>query len=311
MKRSRWMTWGVFSRSVVGALAWTLAITVAAQAQGRGDRLKANEFLGTNEYLVSNNRAFFAIMQGDGNLVVYKGSGPADNMGFLWGIGAHAGSKFFAIQQSDGNFVVYKGSGPADNQGWQWGTQKTAGGGKFILVVQGDGNLCSYSGDQPSDGGRLWCSMVTGLPITWLPDGKQILSEGQFTKSDPVYYGQWQDGDQFKNTLGTWIKHGKFQRWVFVADGTLRQATDSSKCLRAFAINGIVATLACDGSEETKGWSYRASDRTIRKAGYPKGCLKTTVDGAGWRKPTFDQQSCLADQTPPSPYRNEAIWRFE
>ena len=34
--------------------------------------LKPNEYLTSNKYLVSDNKAFFLIMQSDGNLVVYK-----------------------------------------------------------------------------------------------------------------------------------------------------------------------------------------------------------------------------------------------
>ena len=39
-----------------------------------------------NEYLVSENKQYF-IVQGDGNAVVYRGSGPVDNHGAMWASG--------------------------------------------------------------------------------------------------------------------------------------------------------------------------------------------------------------------------------
>ncbi len=124
----------------------------------KGSMLKTDQFLSTNDYLVADNGLFFAIQQSDGNLCVYRGSGPGDNKGYLWGTQKTApGGKFFAIQQSDGNLCVYKGSGPGDNQGYLWGTQKTAQGGKFFAILQGDGNLCVYKGTGPADNqGYLW-----------------------------------------------------------------------------------------------------------------------------------------------------------
>jgi hypothetical protein len=42
------------------------------------------EVLGTDDYLVSDSGLFFAIMQSDGNLCVYRGSGPNNNHGLIW-----------------------------------------------------------------------------------------------------------------------------------------------------------------------------------------------------------------------------------
>jgi len=46
--------------------------------------LRTGDVMNTGQYMVSDNRAFYAVMQGDGNLCVYKGSGPGDTIGYLW-----------------------------------------------------------------------------------------------------------------------------------------------------------------------------------------------------------------------------------
>ena len=81
----------------------------------KGSFLATGQYLSVNDYLVSDNGQFFAVMQSDGNFVLYRGSGPSDNQGYIWSI-SHTSlptGQYFAIMQSDGNFVVYHGSDPA------------------------------------------------------------------------------------------------------------------------------------------------------------------------------------------------------
>lgn len=131
----------------------------------KGSFIALNQVLATNDYLVSNNRAFFAIMQGDGNLCVYRGSAPDANKGFLWGAlnKSQPNGAYFTVMQGDGNLCVYKGTGPADNQGFIWGAlNKSQPNGAYFAVMQDDGNLCVYKGSSPSDNqGFVWGSMAT------------------------------------------------------------------------------------------------------------------------------------------------------
>lgn len=64
-------------------------------------------------------------MQTDGNFVVYRGSSPANNQGFVWATGTNApnGNPSFAIMQGDGNFAIYRGSWPGANLGLAWSTR--------------------------------------------------------------------------------------------------------------------------------------------------------------------------------------------
>src|SRR5262249_53096901 len=155
-----------------------------------------------------------------------------------------------------------------------WGHQKTAPAGQFFTILQNDGNLCTYKGTGPADNkGLLWCSMKTSA-VTWAPNGKMIVSGATGAWAGPrIVFGQYFDGANFSDTMGTWLRSGASQRWSFMPDGTVRLSADAGKCLRAETSSGRISTTACDGSAEVTGWSYRASDRSIRKANFPKSCL--------------------------------------
>ena len=93
--------------------------------------------------LVSNNRYFRAVMQGDCNFVVYH------DPRALWASGTQGrGSACTAIMQGDGNLVVYtENKVPV----WASGTQGNPGAD---VVMQDDGNLVVYNGG----GKALWAS---------------------------------------------------------------------------------------------------------------------------------------------------------
>jgi hypothetical protein len=105
-----------------------LFVVPPALAQSKGQILKISDYLKTGEYIVSQQKDHFAIMQGDGNFCVYKGTGPGDNKGYVWCSGKAPGKgQYFATMQGDANFCVYRGSGPADNKGLVWCTMSNRG----------------------------------------------------------------------------------------------------------------------------------------------------------------------------------------
>lgn len=125
--------------------------------------LPMNRCLNVGDRIAAGNGMFFAMLDGDGQLRVYRGAGPAEAQGVLWESGRGAdGGRFFALVQSDGNFCVYRGDGLAANDGWHWGTQMTAEGGLFHAVLNNDGSLCVCRGsDQAIAPDQLWSSGVT------------------------------------------------------------------------------------------------------------------------------------------------------
>ena len=74
-----------------------------------------------------------------------------------------ANNRYYAIVQTDGNLCVYRGTPQATGAGGAiWCLQRTAGGGQFVLAMQSDGNLCEYVGTRSGYSGNLWCSNTRG-----------------------------------------------------------------------------------------------------------------------------------------------------
>jgi hypothetical protein len=65
----------------------------------------------------------FLILQGDGNLVLYKGTGTGDQGGAIWNSRTQGHNSVFLIMQDDGNLVLYKGTGPVDQGGAIWNSR--------------------------------------------------------------------------------------------------------------------------------------------------------------------------------------------
>jgi hypothetical protein len=91
-------------------------------------QLLPNQSLSPNQQVVSCNGQYNLIMQGDGNLVLYRGGSP------MWSTGTWGTQANLAIMQSDGNFVLYG----ASKAYWSTGTFGHSGA---RLVVGDDGKL--------------------------------------------------------------------------------------------------------------------------------------------------------------------------
>lgn len=103
------------------------------------DKIGIGQALNINDQLVSENGATKLVLQGDGNLVLYR----TDNGGRLWASNTmgHGGSR--AVLQGDGNFVLYTAGGQA-----VWANNR-AGRGTTLIRVQNDGNVVAYAGGTP------------------------------------------------------------------------------------------------------------------------------------------------------------------
>jgi hypothetical protein len=65
--------------------------------------------------------AYYAIMQSDGNLVVYEGAAPPRQNGVIWAAnGGLATGAYYAVMPDDGNLVVYQGASPAEQGSAAW-----------------------------------------------------------------------------------------------------------------------------------------------------------------------------------------------
>lgn len=114
-----------------------------------------------DDYLVSNNRCFYAIMQKDGNFVVYRGSGPGDTYGpALWASATAAGyslgdGDYSVYMRFDGNFVCFRGNNTSDIV-WASASLKSypLQSGDYVALMQDDSNLVVYN----QSGGAPWAT---------------------------------------------------------------------------------------------------------------------------------------------------------
>jgi hypothetical protein len=141
-----------------------------------GITLTTNQFLAVNDYLVASNNAYFAIMQGDGNFVVYSGSGPSSQGAALWASNSVGViGPYFVILQADGNLVIYNGAGPSSQGAAIWASNTVGVIGQFFLSIQANGELISYAGTPSSPGNLVWQSGVSGpIPPAAPPTPAQI-----------------------------------------------------------------------------------------------------------------------------------------
>jgi hypothetical protein len=107
--------------------------------------------MNVNDQLVSANGKVKLVMQGDGNLVLYR----TDNNQALWASNTWQKPVDHAVMQADGNLVCYDRAGKAY---WAAGTWGHAGA---YAMLQDDGNLVIYQGNtqpNPNGVGALWAS---------------------------------------------------------------------------------------------------------------------------------------------------------
>ncbi len=78
----------------------------------KGSKLEMKQSLSIGDYLISDNGCFRAIMQDDGNFVIYQVADTGEDC--IWASGVWPGSEngpYTAAMQDDGNFVIYQKNG--------------------------------------------------------------------------------------------------------------------------------------------------------------------------------------------------------
>lgn len=157
--------------SVLGAGgAWGAGGAIAGPGAARASRaaapsqVRAPVVLTSGQDIRSPNRQYRAIVQSDGNVVVY-GNGRA-----LWATGTAGTPGAQWVLQSDGNLVLYDRGGHP-----RWSSRTPGTGSTDTLAMQDDGNLVLYGAR-----GALW---ATGAPGSDSLSAPGSLSAGQFLHS--------------------------------------------------------------------------------------------------------------------------------
>jgi hypothetical protein len=172
--------------SLLSVLASLLLFTSSAVfAQ---NTLTAGQQLTTGQVLYSSNNAFYAVMQTDGNFVVYKTGG-----GATWATSTVGSGAVRAVMQTDGNFVLYT----ASNQP-VWSSNTEGNPGSYFFV---DG----------SGWGGVW---IYKVEATWASN----TSDGQNPPNDaPTIF---QQGQQLPMGQDYYQANGEFD-FRFQTDGNL------------------------------------------------------------------------------------------
>lgn len=101
--------------------------------------------------LVSANQQYAAIMQSDGNFVVYAATSPTSAHP-IWASGTAGHPRSILAAQSDGNIVIYTSGRPI------WASGSNGHAAAYFLVMQDDGNLVEYTGN----GTPVWATGTAG-----------------------------------------------------------------------------------------------------------------------------------------------------
>lgn len=128
--------------------------------------LQDGQVLHQGDLYPSSNMEFYAELQGDGDLVIHRGSTPSDDRGAIWSAAKAAGyptqpGSYFMIMQGC-RLSIYRGTGPGDKQGLLWRTDG-GGGGRCFAILQDSGVIAIFRGSRPADNrGQVWGSDRVG-----------------------------------------------------------------------------------------------------------------------------------------------------
>lgn len=134
----------------------------------KGSFLATGQYLDVGDYLVSANAQYFAIMQSDGNFVIYQGSDPAHQGTPIWATNTNDGLPshfipYFLIMQSDGNLVQYNGTGanPYFELPARWASNTMRAQGQYFALLRNDGHLVlSHTASDIVPGDIYWDSQL-------------------------------------------------------------------------------------------------------------------------------------------------------
>jgi predicted lipoprotein with Yx(FWY)xxD motif len=107
--------------------------------------------------------------------------------------GPHQGAPYYAIMQDDGNFVLYNGKNPENSGPPFWASHTNQSKGQFTAIMQDDGNFVVYKGTPAALGSPVWASDTWWAPLQvaggntmttlqWMANGDSLVSyDGVFS----------------------------------------------------------------------------------------------------------------------------------
>lgn len=112
-----------------------------------------------SDYLQSQNGAYFATLQDDGNLCIYNGT-PTRPGAAVWCASCNqpCNGIFYAAVQSDGNFRAFIGTPDHTIGSSYWGSSNGSSPPSCFLILENDADLNMYMGTPSEPGALLWSS---------------------------------------------------------------------------------------------------------------------------------------------------------
>ena len=219
------------------------------------DRLTADQKLNVNDHLDPPNGTTRLIMQGDGNLVLYR----QDNRTALWATNTWNTPVNVAIMQGDGNFVLYD---PAGKAYWATGTWDHPGS---YVVLQDDGNLVLYG----PNGGALWATNTvenwdpmtadtgdenaSGQAGFWMHSWASMASNGLISGRTHTW-----------STLGVKGFHGSVLPPVLDADNKVIWPSDPDSQKHSYGVDGFLSPFG--PHDRTDYWANTVDAATVANA---------------------------------------------
>lgn len=217
-------------RFAAALLACSVALQASA-AHSYTDKLVAGESLQANEFLKPiDNNLVNLVMQGDGNLVLYRNSDGAA----LWHANSYGHPGAVTVMQGDGNLVIY-GTNPGEAL-FNTGTWNNPGA---YLQVLSNGNLVVKSANNTV----LWASNTTVQPAP--------------TYSTPSYQPAfWNDGSTIQRNNNCYNYANNKRTDTFAqpgrAHGVTGYAMTSQALYNAAVADGLVPTTSSGTSPDGK-----------------------------------------------------------
>lgn len=155
---------------------------------------QTGDFLTTNQYVSSENGQYHLIVQEDGNLCIYKCDDPVKKYPTpsqcIWNSNNLRRRPSYLIMQPDGNLVQYPGTGPGDKHGDAiWSIQQVREGKLFFALLQNDGNLSVSYGLNPNlDGGLFWSAPYITKVLSHINTGGYLPIGGYITSPNRNCY---------------------------------------------------------------------------------------------------------------------------
>jgi hypothetical protein len=219
------------------------------------NQLTANQQLNVNDHLDPPNGTTRLIMQGDGNLVLYR----QDDGVALWSTGTWNTPANHAIMQTDGNFVVYDATGKA-----YWATGTWTDPGSYV-VLQDDGNFVLYG----PNGGALWATNTvenwdpmtadtgdqnaSGQAGFWMHSWASLASNGLISGHTHTW-----------STLGLKGFHGSVLPLVLDAAGMVIWPSDPDSQKHTYGVDGFLSPFG--PHDRTDYWANPVDAATMANA---------------------------------------------